>query len=457
MRNNRFTYQIFSTDNISPQGLMPFIQNSEYFIATNDSAADFYLYISSDVVLIPKALDLFRPYLDELKSNVLFGSIGRFDSDRSETFFIPKPQKEFYEGIVEFPYVMISRKKIKGIPHELLKLEGSKVIQEVVGYTSASRFKRIPKVDDFGVSRIPGISIVIPTCGALNESGNSFISECVKSLVESLEDQLYEIIIVFDGSEVPVYLSDSIFNSNLIKLLSFNEPDFNFSKKVNLGVHISKFDRILLLNDDTKVLTKNWNSISRNIEIKTSASIVGALLLYENLKIQHYGVYVGSNNYYNFLSGLSLDDPLIAKEVVRRQVSAVTGAWLLTSRKVWKNIHGFDEMLPNNFGDVDFCLRAKAAGLKIVQTEEVSFLHFESQSRVADVSSDELRYFQIRWGAVSTFDDFLPSPRQIKTFIAVSQKVSLIRRALRIYLAGGHKVLASETKNFILKRISRNR
>jgi GT2 family glycosyltransferase len=114
-------------------------------------------------------------------------------------------------------------------------------------------------------------------------------------------------------------------------------------------------------------------------------------------------------------------------------------------------------MLPNNFGDIDFCLRAKAAGLKIVQTDEVSFLHFESQSRVADVSSYELRYFQIRWGAVSTFDDFLPSPRQIRTFTAGPQKVSAIRRALRIYLAGGHKVLASEAKNFILSKISRNR
>lgn len=435
---------------------MPSIQNGKYFVAEGGKAPDFHLYVSPDVALAPNALDMFHPYLDKIKGNVLFGSIGHLDSDRSELFFIPMPQEEFYIGIEEFPYVMISRKKITVSPHRFLELKESRVIPEVVGYTSATSFKTLPKSHEIKKYSTPGISIVIPTCGTLNKRGEPFVVECLKSVMESLGDDLYQIIVVYDGVKPPSYLSDSVFNSNSIECVSFPEENFNFSKKVNLGVLSSKFDRILLLNDDTKVLTTNWNRISHNVEATTSAGIIGALLLYEDFKVQHFGVSLGRSGYRNFLAGMSLDDPCISREVVTRQVSAVTGAWLLTSRKVWKEILGFDEMLPNNFGDLDFCLRARGAGYKIVQTKDISFFHFESQSRVSDVSADEFRYFQIRWAANLTDDKFLPSPAQISNSIEVSQKTSLLRRTLKIYIAEGCRGLILRTVNRIMKKTSRN-
>ena len=455
--SNQYTYQIHSINNISPQGLVPPIQNGKYFLAESSKAPDFHLYVSAEVALAPNALDMFYPYLDKLRGNVLFGSIGYLDSNRSELFFIPMPQKEFYEGIKEFPYVMISRKKITVSPIHLLELKNSRVIPEVVGYTSAFGFKKLPNSNEIEKNNTPGISIVIPTCGKLNKSGKTFIVECVKSLIQSLGDDLYQIIVVYDGTDVPSYLSDSVFKSNSIEFVSFPEKKFNFSKKVNLGVRTSKFDRILLLNDDTKALTTNWNCISHSLEAKTSAGIIGALLFYDDFKVQHFGVTVGRGGYNNFLAGKSLDDPLISKEIVTRQASAVTGAWLLTSQKVWNEILGFDEMLPNNFGDIDFCLRARAAGYKVVLTPDISFFHFESQSRITDVSADELRYFQIRWASGLTDDKFLPSPAQISNFIEVSQKTSLLRRALKIYIAEGCRGLILRTENRIMKMTSRNR
>jgi GT2 family glycosyltransferase len=432
------------------------MQNSRTFIATSGGTADFYLYVSADVVLIPRALEVFYPHLNKLKNNLLIGSIGFLASDRSEPFFIPLPQHEFYEGVEQFPFVILSRRKLEVPPLEVLKHKSNVLIPEITGYTTASDYKRNSQFHDFKIRNIPGISIVIPTCGQLNERGNTFLSECVKSLVESLEGELYQIIIVFDGDEVPRYLTDSIFDSNLIEFVSFTEPRFNFSKKVNLGVLSSKYDRILLLNDDMKVVTKNWNLISHNIEATTSAGILGSLLIYEDLRIQHFGIRVGRDGYSNFLAGAPLDDPKIAKEVVTRQVSAVTGAWLLTSRKVWSEIHGFDEMLPNNFGDVDFCLRARTAGYKIVQTGEVTFFHFESQSRVTNVLADEFRYFQIRWASSLTIDSFLPSLGQIPVYNRKSREVSILRRALDLYIAQGGKSLILRAIQRIKKMMLRD-
>jgi hypothetical protein len=441
MRLKQYTYKIISTNNISPQVLTSSMQNSDDFVATSGGAPDFYLYVSSDVTLVPKALEVFHPHLNKLKNNLLLGSIGFLASDRKEPFFMPLPQDEFYQGVIQFPYVILSRRKLRVSPLEVLKDRNNIIVQEITGYTTASDFERVSKVSELKVKDVPGISIVIPTCGKLKKNGKTFISECVKSLIESLKGQLYQIIIVFDGVEVPEYLTESIFNSDLIEFVSFAEPRFNFSKKVNIGVLSSKYDRILLLNDDMEVVTKNWNFLSQNIQAVTSAGIIGSLLIYEDSSIQHFGIRVGQDGYSNFLAGSTLGDPIIAREVVTRQVSAVTGAWLLTSRKVWKEIHGFDEMLPNNFGDVDFCLRARAAGYKVIQTEEVTFLHFESQSRVASVSEDELRYFQIRWHSNLSTDKFLPSLEQISVICGKSRRVSILRSALHIYMAQGYKGL----------------
>ena len=452
-----YTYKIFSPNNVTPQVLTPSMQNCKNFMATNGAAADFYLYVSSDVALIPKVFEVFYPHLDKLKNNLLLGSIGSLASDRSEPFFIPLSQDEFYEGVVQFPFVILSRRKLKVPPLEVLKRKSNVIVQEVVGYTTTYDFERIPKViGELKVRSIPGISIVIPTCGKQKKSGKTFISECVKSLVESLEGQPYQIIIVFDGDEVPEYLNDLIFDSNLIDFVSFGEERFNFSKKVNLGVSSSKYDRILLLNDDTEVVTKNWNSISRNMQASTSAGIVGSLLIYEDSSIQHFGIRVGRGTCSNFLAGFPLDDPMIAKEIVTRQVSAVTGAWLLTSRKVWKEVRGFDEMLPNNFGDIDFCLRARAAGYKIIQTEAVTFLHFESQSRVTNVTADEFRYFQIRWNSSSPVDNFLPSLGQIPFLSGKSRNVSILRSALSLYLSQGGNALIRRALQRIKNRLLRD-
>ena len=61
-----------------------------------------------------------------------------------------------------------------------------------------------------------------------------------------------------------------------------------------------------------------------------------------------------------------------------RNCSAVTGACLLTRREVFEQLGGFDETFPIDFNDVDYCLRVRQSGLRVVYTPHAELVHYES-------------------------------------------------------------------------------
>ena len=64
--------------------------------------------------------------------------------------------------------------------------------------------------------------------------------------------------------------------------------------------------------------------------------------------------------------------------------SAVTGACLLVRTSVWDEVKGLDEKFAVAFNDVDFCLRVRDKGYRIVWTPYAQLTHYESKSRGGD-------------------------------------------------------------------------
>jgi hypothetical protein len=82
-----------------------------------------------------------------------------------------------------------------------------------------------------------------------------------------------------------------------------------------------------------------------------------------------------------------------------RQFQAVTAAVCLCSAALWRQLGGLRPDLPVNYGDVDFCLRARQAGQVVLLDPASRWLHFESASRSLDAVPPELAHFQELWGA----------------------------------------------------------
>jgi hypothetical protein len=91
-----------------------------------------------------------------------------------------------------------------------------------------------------------------------------------------------------------------------------------------------------------------------------------------------------------------------------RNYLAVTGACLMTPRPVFEKVHGFDRRFPLNYNDVDYCLRVRERGLRVVYTPYAQLYHHEAVSKDggATVHPSELQLFKKLWGERYALDPY---------------------------------------------------
>ena len=110
------------------------------------------------------------------------------------------------------------------------------------------------------------------------------------------------------------------------------------------------------------------------------------MLYYPDDTLQHAGVvtglggYAGHSHKYKKRGGSGY----LFRTATVQDFSAVTGACLLVKTAVWDEVGGMDEAFAVAFNDVDFCLRVRDAGYRIVWTPYAQLTHYESKSRGGD-------------------------------------------------------------------------
>jgi hypothetical protein len=113
--------------------------------------------------------------------------------------------------------------------------------------------------------------------------------------------------------------------------------------------------------------------------------------------IQHGGVVLGPKfaAVHAFTDRIDSDPGYADLLRAAHERSAVTAACLLTDRRIFLEIGGLDgASFPINFNDVDYCLKLRARGLRVVSTPHARLLHRESASRGLDVRPDQSDRFQ---------------------------------------------------------------
>ena len=78
---------------------------------------------------------------------------------------------------------------------------------------------------------------------------------------------------------------------------------------------------------------------------------------------------------------------------------------MMVRRELFEKLGGFDEQLPGTYNDIDFCLRMREAGYRIVWTPEAELYKDEPLARNSE-DGKQAKYFEQRWGAVLKNDPY---------------------------------------------------
>ena len=274
--------------------------------------------------------------------------------------------------------------------------------------TSTRAFETIFKIT-YEIKGEPKISIVIA-----NKDHVEDLRRCISSIREKSTYENYEIVVVENNSETDeifAYYKEltndtfdkamkhgdvAVSEDNVVKIVKY-EGEFNYSAINNLGVEKTDGEYILLLNNDTQVITVNWMEELLMYAQREDVGAVGGKLFYANKTIQHAGVVIGlgahrtaGHTHY----GQSRENlGYMGRLCYTQNVTAVTGACLLVKKELFEKVGGLDTGFAVSLNDVDFCLKLRKEGYLNVFTPFAELYHFESISRGLDDSGEKAQRY----------------------------------------------------------------
>lgn len=177
-------------------------------------------------------------------------------------------------------------------------------------------------------------SIIIPTYE------NDEAQTNLESVMCESHGEDFEVILVCNGDESYAKRHMNQYPSDLLKVLSFPEP-LGYTVATNIGISVAKGEYVVLLNDDCKILD-----------------------------------FCEPGEWLRMLSA-PFDDPTVGITGPSKLHSDYTGRKFLVffcammRRELFYEIGNLDESFsPGGGEDIDFCMRAEAAGYRLVQVPE---------------------------------------------------------------------------------------
>ena len=243
------------------------------------------------------------------------------------------------------------------------------------------------------------VTIIIPT-----KNQAKLLKACIESLGKTTY-QNYQVFVIdneSDESETLEYLASLKYlysgeaNISVIPVAN-TDGKFNFAAINNRAVEKVKTEYILFLNNDTEIISPHWLSQMMGYAKIPGVGAVGAKLIYPDKRIQHAGVIHGLHHGlagHAFKLLHSENRGYLSQAFVSRNYSAVTAACMLTPRKLFLELGGFDE---ENFAvaynDADYGYRLLESGYRSVYCADAELIHKEGTSRgYSDNPQEEANY-----------------------------------------------------------------
>jgi GT2 family glycosyltransferase len=197
---------------------------------------------------------------------------------------------------------------------------------------------------------------------------------CLQSLRKTSYKN-YKVVFVDDcSSDNSVeYIKKKFPNVSILK----NKANVGFARSNNGGIVfvLKRYNPsyVLLLNNDIAITDAEW--LKKMVDVAESdknIGIVGCKLVYPDGRIQHAGAFGGVRPHHR---GRTEND--MGQYEGIEDVEAVTGAVFLIKRALIKRIGLLDGNFFMGYEDLDYCIRARNAGFRIIYDGNVKLSHLE--------------------------------------------------------------------------------
>jgi GT2 family glycosyltransferase len=252
----------------------------------------------------------------------------------------------------------------------------------------------------FNLSGAEKVSIVILASDRPHQ-----LQKCITSIQNKTLYSNCEVVVVHGVNKDPAM--EGYLSSLSHKVVSF-EDGFNSSQLINLGSRHATGDYLLLLHDDTEIISPDWITSMLGFCEQKEIGAVGAKLLDRNNLIQHAGIVLGLKGVAGHPLRKFPRDTLHAFGAASstRNYSAVSSACMMVRKSVFDGVLGFDERLSEPCSDIDFCLKVQEAGYRIVWTPWAELYHDEVNSSDGRGDSGQIERLRKRWEKVLSNDPY---------------------------------------------------
>lgn len=271
------------------------------------------------------------------------------------------------------------------------------------GWPSIYRRKNLPFFELLEPVATPGVEIIIP---ARNQ--HIATEKCLQSLLAKTSYPNYTVWLIDNDSDDPQAIAfyQAVRDPRVRVKRIGNPPEgFSFSHLNNQAAKAGDSDFILFLNNDTEIIEPDWLNRMMAWAMTEKVGCVGARLLFPDKRVQHAGVFLDYSlekmpDHCHAGHDSSTPSNFLRVEVSAEKV-AVTAACMLTPRKLFLESGGFDEQnFPVNYNDIDYCIRIRRKGYRVVYCAGAILIHHQGLSRSGRVGSSEILAFRNRYKSI---------------------------------------------------------
>ncbi len=196
------------------------------------------------------------------------------------------------------------------------------------------------------------------------------------SVYKSAGNLFIEVIIANNSNEDLDYLAKEFSDIHIIN----NKENKGVASSRNQAYLRSQGKLLLFMDSDIVVEAKAIEQMYAYLTANLSVGALGAKIVYPDGSLQHsFGSLPAPA--FLFYEMLNISPPSYNREASLQEVDFISGGTLMVRRDIWEKVGPLDEkFFPYGWEDADWCLRAKAKGIKLCYFPQAKWVHFLHKS-----------------------------------------------------------------------------